>query len=88
VFTSALSAGAEAGDVEPGTNQKLGGVVKFFSTVRWYGFITGDDGEEIYFQSSGIIGQPYGYVDKGQRVRFAVIETPRGEEAVDVEVIG
>ncbi len=85
VFTVSLSTQAKRGSGEAGTVAKLSGTVKWFSTVKWFGFITADNGKEVYFRSTSIAGESYGYLEKGQRVKFAVIETPRGEEAADVE---
>ncbi|MFQ6137374.1 MAG: cold-shock protein [Candidatus Hydrothermarchaeales archaeon] len=58
------------------------GTVKFFSTLKHFGFIQQDDGEDIFVHESGIVGGPIGEND---RVEFDVEETDRGLKAVNVK---
>jgi len=58
------------------------GVVKFFNTSKSFGFITGDDGEDYFVHSSGIVKGP---ITEGDRVSFEVVEGDRGLKAEQVE---
>jgi cold shock CspA family protein len=87
-FTEALTKAA----VRPGhtglvkTEQETG-TVKRFSDIRGYGFIGRDAGGDAFVHYSAISGAGYRSLSDGQRVRFAVVDTPRGVQAVDVETI-
>lgn len=61
------------------------GTVKWFSRIKGYGFIAPDDQEqEIFVHFSGIEGEGYRNLEKGQRVSFQVEETEKGPQAVNV----
>jgi CspA family cold shock protein len=61
------------------------GAVKWFSRVKGYGFITPDgETKEIFVHFSGIEGEGYRNLEEGQRVSFAVEDTPKGPQAVAV----
>ena len=57
------------------------GTVKWFDTAKGYGFITTEAGGDIFVHYTGINKQ-------GQNVEFEVGEGKRGEQAVNVNVIG
>lgn len=61
------------------------GTVKWFSRVKGYGFIAPDDEEkEIFVHFTGIEGEGYRNLEKGQRVSFVVEDTDKGPQAVAV----
>ena len=61
------------------------GTVKWFSRIKGYGFIAPDDQEkEIFVHFSGIEGEGYRNLEKGQRVSFMVEDTAKGPQAVAV----
>ena len=68
------------------TDQETG-TVKRFSDIRGYGFVERDAGGDAFVHYSSISGKGYRSLSDGQRVRFSVVETPRGIKAVDVEPI-
>lgn len=62
------------------------GLVKWFSKEKGFGFVT--DGTKDYFvHFKGIKGNGYRNLEEGQKVQFNTAKTPKGESAVDVEVI-
>ena len=63
------------------------GTVKFFNAEKGYGFITEESGKEIFIHYSAIQIDGYKTVNEGQRVRFAIVEGNRGEQAADVTLI-
>ena len=62
------------------------GTVKWFSKDRGYGFIEKDGGGDVFVHYSGIEGQGYRTLEKGQRVEFDVEEGIRGPRAVRVKL--
>ena len=60
------------------------GTVKFFNAMKSFGFINGDDGEDYFVHSSGIVTGP---IKEGDRVSFKVVKGDRGPKAEKVEKI-
>lgn len=63
------------------------GTVKWFNNQRGYGFITRDDGTDIFVHYSGLNMQGFKQLEEGQSVTFDVIDTEKGKQAVNVTVI-
>ena len=63
------------------------GTVKWFGTVKGYGFIESDQGEDIFVHFTGIVAEGFRTLDDGQRVQFDVVEGNRGNQAANVTVI-
>ncbi len=64
------------------------GTVKWFNATKGYGFITPDEGQDVFVHYSGIRGTGYRSLEEGQRVEFEVVDTPKGPQAQDVVVLG
>ena len=60
------------------------GTVKWFNSVKGYGFITPDEGEDIFVHYSAIQGEGYRTLQEGQAVEFTVVESDKGLQAQDV----
>ncbi len=58
--------------------------MKWFSQEKGYGFITGEDGKDVFVHHTSIEGQGFRTLDEGERVEFEVVEEPRGVKAVNV----
>ena len=61
------------------------GKVKWFNATKGYGFITGDDGVEVFVHFSSIIQDGYKSLEDGQAVRYEVNNGDKGPQAVKVE---
>lgn len=61
------------------------GTVKWFNAAKGYGFITREDGADIFVHYSSIIGDGYRKLEEGQRVNFSVIDADKGLQAQEVE---
>ena len=61
--------------------------MKFFNAEKGYGFISRDDGEDLFVHYSNIAGGGYRSLDTGQRVEFDVAPGRKGDEAQNVRVI-
>ncbi len=60
------------------------GKVKWFSDAKGYGFITAEDGDDVFVHHSGIEGYGYKTLSEGERVEFELVEEPRGRKATGV----
>ena len=60
------------------------GTVKWFSNQKGYGFITQDDGKDIFVHYSAIAGEGFKTLEEGQKVQFEVTKGPKGEQATNV----
>ena len=63
------------------------GTVKFFNAEKGYGFISREDGDDVFVHFSNIQASGYRSLDEGQRVEFDVAPGRKGEEAQNVRVI-
>jgi CspA family cold shock protein len=65
------------------------GRVKWFSDLRGYGFITGDEGgSDLFVHYTGIAGDGRRSLQAGARVSFEIREGRKGPEAFDVRPLG
>ncbi len=64
------------------------GTVKFFNNDKGYGFITQEDGPDVFVHFSNIEGEGFKSLEEGQKVEFEVAPGRKGEEATGVRVIG
>jgi len=60
------------------------GTVKWFNGSKGYGFITTDEGEDVFVHYNSILGDGYKSLDEGEQVQFEVEETPKGLQATNV----
>jgi CspA family cold shock protein len=67
---------------------KMRGKVKWFSAPKGYGFITGDDGKDVFVHFSAIV-QDKGYksLDENQEVEFEVTQGEKGDQATSVRKV-
>jgi CspA family cold shock protein len=63
------------------------GTVKFFNAEKGYGFISREQGEDVFVHYSAIQGNGYRTLEQGQRVEFETGPGRKGEEAQNVRVI-
>ena len=60
------------------------GKVKWFNGQKGYGFITTDEGEDVFVHYSAIGGSGFRTLEQGQRVSFEVTQGPKGLQAANV----
>ena len=65
-------------------SERITGTVKWFNRSKGYGFISREDGDDVFVHYSSIQGDGFRNLDEGQRVEFAVEDSPKGPQAVDV----
>lgn len=64
------------------------GKVKWFNTKKGYGFITNENGEDIFVHYSGINMEGFKELENGTNVTYEITEGKRGMVATNVVVIG
>ena len=62
-------------------------MVKWFNSQKGYGFITQDDGQDVFVHYSAIAGDGFRSLEEGQRVTFDVVKGPKGLQASNVTKI-
>ena len=60
------------------------GQVKWFNAEKGYGFITAEDGTDIFVHYTAIQGEGFKTLDDGQEVSFEVTQSERGPQASNV----
>ncbi len=63
------------------------GTVKWFNATKGYGFITRDNGGDVFVHYSAINAKGYRSLEEGQRVEYAVVEGKKGLQAQDVNLV-
>jgi CspA family cold shock protein len=62
------------------------GKVKWYDSDKGFGFLTRDDGGEVFVHSSALPGGVT-TLKPGQRIEFGVVEGRRGQQALQVRVL-
>jgi len=60
------------------------GTVKWFHNGKGYGFITREEGEDIFVHYSEVAMEGYKKLEEGQKVEFTVAEGEKGLQAQEV----
>lgn len=63
------------------------GTVKWFNPEKGYGFITGEDGNDVFVHWSAIQGEGYKSLSDGQVVTYELVEGEKGMQASDVNKV-
>ena len=61
------------------------GTVIWFNADKGYGFITVDNGDEVFVHFSEIQGEGFKTLEEGQKVEFEVTQGNRGPQASNVQ---
>jgi CspA family cold shock protein len=68
-------------------NEALG-TVKWFSRMKGWGFIEPDgEDRDVFVHYEDIAGDGFRNLEKGERVRFLIEETPKGPKAIEVSSV-
>jgi len=63
------------------------GTVKWFNPDKGFGFISREDGEDVFVHFSAIAGDGYRNLEENQKVEFDVTQGPKGPQAANVRPV-
>jgi CspA family cold shock protein len=63
------------------------GTVKWFSNEKGFGFITREDGDDVFVHHTAIQSEGYRSLTEGQKVEFEVVQGDKGLQASNVNPI-
>ncbi len=63
------------------------GTVKWFSNEKGYGFITSEDGKDVFVHFSQIQSEGFKSLNEGTKVSFDIVDGQKGPQAENVEII-
>ena len=66
----------------------MSGTVKWFNSDKGYGFITGDDGVDVFAHYSQIQADGFKNLEEGQKVQFDVTQGAKGPQAENITLVG
>lgn len=61
------------------------GTVKWFNDKKGYGFLSREDGDDVFVHFSNIEGEGFKTLREGDAVEFEVQDGPKGPQAVNVK---
>jgi cold shock protein len=68
---------------ESGSSQEAG-TVKWFNDAKGYGFVTRDQGGDVFVHHASIIAEGFRTLKEGDRIMFEVVQGPKGLQAKNV----
>ncbi|MBF0558263.1 MAG: cold shock domain-containing protein [Nitrospirae bacterium] len=60
------------------------GTVKWFNDSKGFGFITAEDGSDVFVHHTSIMGEGFKSLAEGDKVSFDVEKGPKGPKAINV----
>ena len=65
----------------------MNGTVKWFNAEKGFGFITTDEGTDVFAHYSQINEEGFKTLEEGQKVSFEVVEAQKGPQAENIETL-
>ncbi len=63
------------------------GTVKWFNGAKGFGFISREEGDDVFVHFKAIVGDGYKSLDEGDKVEFEIEQGPKGLQATNVTKI-
>ena len=68
--------------------ERIQGTVKWFNSSKGYGFISQENGDDVFVHFQSIISDGYKTLNDNDKVEFVVTDGQKGPQATEVKVIG
>jgi cold shock protein len=68
-------------------SDRVTGTVKWFNNSKGYGFLTQENGADVFVHHSAIEGEGYHTLEEGQKVEFTIEKGQKGLQAARVVVL-
>ncbi|ADL50785.1 cold-shock protein [Clostridium cellulovorans] len=65
----------------------MNGTVKWFNAQKGFGFITGEDGKDVFAHFSKINSDGYKSLEENQKVSYEVVDGQKGPQAENITII-
>ncbi|MFO7323465.1 MAG: cold-shock protein [Chloroflexota bacterium] len=65
-------------------SDRIQGTVKWFNATKGFGFISRENGPDVFVHHSAINASGFRSLEDGQRVEFTVEQGPKGPQATNV----
>jgi len=65
----------------------MNGTVKWFNDSKGYGFISREDGDDVFVHHSSIAGEGFKSLTEGDKVTFEIEQGDKGPSAVNVQKV-
>ena len=60
------------------------GTIKWFNNQKGYGFITNEDGKDVFVHYSGLVMEGFKSIEEGAAVEFEISDGEKGPQAINV----
>ncbi len=67
--------------------ESMDGTVKWFNDSKGYGFISREDGDDVFVHHSSIAGEGFKSLTEGDKVTFEIEQGDKGPSAVNVQKV-
>lgn len=67
--------------------ERIQGTVKWFNSSKGYGFISHENGDDVFVHYKSITGEGYKTLNENDKVEFVITEGEKGPQAADVQVV-
>jgi cold shock protein len=67
--------------------ERFVGTVKWFNGTKGYGFLSQENGPDVFVHYSAIGMEGYRNLEEGQKVEFSIEKGPKGLQAVNVVIL-
>ncbi len=64
------------------------GTVKWFNAEKGFGFITSEEGNDVFVHFSQIKKDGFKSLEEGEQVEFEIVDGQKGPQAANVQVVG
>lgn len=66
---------------------RLKGKIKSLIRPRGFGFISAENGEQVFFHRSALQGKDFDFLEEGTDVEFNLTRGPKGPQAVNIRIV-